>query len=784
MNSVEFTPDQSQFLSRFFGPGNVLKWDAYVAGTMAASSRDLLAPLIEDYRQGNVPALLPRVSETTPPSIQWYAIAHHAREASSLREQLTAFIGPTYTDFTGQLATLDQTDSVESAIIERFSPYVFRLRVLKVDDREKVRNKILLMRSLRSRHPDRTAELVRPVGRLLRDLEMALVVRNESSAWQCLDDLRARGRMSAHNLAFLKVRILANFDRWKDVLDLPETNSLATIHRPANVTHALIQANYNVYMAEYERNSDVDGIVQRYRELEPSFGTLFRARGETRAPTVLKAFLVRSVAAVPTDPESVRALIDEYPSGDSGRGWVDALASFALAQPDVESEPRAKIAVTAIQERAREACEKGDFDNAFQLLLECEASVATVRQLLACSIEIDSLEAARRSLEFIEQCPCDVRDAALSMRVFRQMWEDLTRQTAPDATQPSIDMIPEGWIPWIDRLNSEGVWPAAAEIARHGAVEWSIEDLRLDPDRVSHFAALLISARPANAEAILRNAIPDLLKHFLPDGKAQREFKSIYLNLAYVLALDDSINADDLSALATLTESILECAPTKDGPDGSNEFQEIVDTLEIAWNHVAAPRHIDWALQIVDVLIAFNVGAYAPVDQLLNEVLNAFRTWPRRVRPDQWGFLEQLLADIGQECQLIGLRPEEATLKTGSSSLQDQLSGKSIAIYTLTERIGHRAGAAIASCFTGVKLQLLHDHNSTDRLEQLARNADVFIVNTWDAKHAATIAIHACRPKQSVTLFPQSKSAGSILRAVYDYLHNSYSKIGGGKQDD
>ena len=102
-----------------------------------------------------MPILLPRVRESTPATYDWYAMTSDARQSRALREQLSAFIGQTYTDFTGQYATLDPMDSVDCAVSERFSPYVFRLRVIKGADREKVRKLVFLMRSFRERSQSR-----------------------------------------------------------------------------------------------------------------------------------------------------------------------------------------------------------------------------------------------------------------------------------------------------------------------------------------------------------------------------------------------------------------------------------------------------------------------------------------------------------------------------------------------------------------------------------------------------------------------------------------------------
>ena len=171
---------------------------------MSTSARELLTPLVADYLDHSVAVLLPRVRESNPPTVEWYALARNSRQSRSLKEQLSAFIGPTFTDFTGQYASLDGTDPIERVVSDAFSPFVFRLRVVNHVDRNEVRNQIFLLRSFRDIHLDRATIAVRPIGRLLRDLEMSLVVRNIDAAWRRFDELRTRGRLSAHNLTFLK----------------------------------------------------------------------------------------------------------------------------------------------------------------------------------------------------------------------------------------------------------------------------------------------------------------------------------------------------------------------------------------------------------------------------------------------------------------------------------------------------------------------------------------------------------------------------------------------------
>jgi hypothetical protein len=61
-------------------------------------------------------------------------------------------------------------------------------------------------------------------------------------------------------------------------------------------------------------------------------------------------------------------------------------------------------------------------------------------------------------------------------------------------------------------------------------------------------------------------------------------------------------------------------------------------------------------------------------------------------------------------------------------------------------------------------------------MKSLAQSADIFIINTWDAKHAATNGIKQSRPVAKVTIEPSGKSAGSIMRAMVAYASYGENK--------
>ena len=93
-----------------------------------------------------------------------------------------------------------------------------------------------------------------------------------------------------------------------------------------------------------------------------------------------------------------------------------------------------------------------------------------------------------------------------------------------------------------------------------------------------------------------------------------------------------------------------------------------------------------------------------------------------------------------------------------------------VGIYTLSERVSGRAKAMLEDLYPGVDVRINSDHVGTASLKSLAREADIFIVNTASAKHAATNFISANRKASGVTLFHNSRGTQSLLALIEQHL--------------
>ena len=756
------TVSDDEFLSQFFRDGNELKWDAYTNRSMGANTRESLRPWIEAFQANIRPRLLPRVHETSQQSC-WYAFAENAKDARGLREQLTAFLGPTYTDFHGQLAVFDDADPVDHLCATRFGPFVFKLNVLSKQDRDVVAERLRLIQALDQRRPEWTLESQKPIGRLIRDLEMAIVVGNEPSAWSCYDGIRSRGRLSAHNLSFLQIRIHAAFGRWAEILALPRTDDLVRVHRPVRVTEAILTAVYEVRFRKFENSGDIAQAVSEFLERQTEFGTLFQTLKPLKDRSALKAHLLRAVASTPVRFDQIEVLSEQL-SGGNDSSWVASLVDFARRHS--ASTPPTHSLKTS-EEQAKDAIEIGDFDRAFQLLLQSASSVSVLRQAVEVAFEIGTLQVALEALQFFDSAPEDLRDKALGRRTTSLNLEELRRLTATPVETETPRAV-NSWMDWFEALEDEAFLEFAADVVQAGSVDWPIGSALTLPGSASQLAHRIILTRPPTQSEIVRNAVPVMITSFLPDDRPLRPAKPIYKALTEVIIFDSSIGSDDLEALEKLAEAILQCGPN--AVDG--DFTHVLDIYKEAWAQRASIHHLDWAMNGVDLLIEYGVPQHANVAEFFSAVVNSIRTWPRRLESSQWELLGYLALDLDLSFMLLGLRPNETTATQTPQVPKNVIGGTSVAIYSLTERIATRAKQMIEKHFSGITFHLCHDHACTDRLRNLARSVDIFLVNTWDAKHAATNAIHDNRDPNQATLHPKSKSAASLLETLLCHVRN------------
>lgn len=134
----------------------------------------------------------------------------------------------------------------------------------------------------------------------------------------------------------------------------------------------------------------------------------------------------------------------------------------------------------------------------------------------------------------------------------------------------------------------------------------------------------------------------------------------------------------------------------------------------------------------------------------------------RRFASDDWSW----------QLQTFGLAETAPT----ADDLAIRLADLRIAIYTLTESSSRQAKTAIEQTVTSVKVDCNADHGGTARLRALAENADLFVMTSLSAKHAATDFIREHRGDRPL-LYAQGRGFSSILRAIEDHLSARHYQV-------
>lgn len=743
------------FEEAFFGPGNRLRWGAIQAGTTSADVRERLGPFLDDLRRNPEMLVLPRVRDDDG-RLQWYVLCSSARVARIVRDEIRAFLGPSYSDFEGRPIRLDPADPVEAAVVSRCGANAFRIEVPQQDLINAARERIRLAVRLRDERPVRHARRVRAAGRVLRDFEYALLTGDRQGAIDCIAELRSAGHLDATNLLFLEVRRLAAFAQWEAILALPELGSLLAMPRPRRVTEALIRAAYAVQLQEFEDGMRAAEAVDRFRsEVFPKFRDLYKSRAGLSGYAVDASFLLAAAISTAPRQDIAEAILASYPDDSPRRGYLLALGRL-------QARPSAGPIDPLLD--ARRAFADADVDRAYELAVALAPSFDRCALLLRCARDMGTLATARTALEAHEALPATERTRLDGTAVLCRIRDALLTLTAPPG-QPPVEESTSSWSTWLRRLGVETPWRSAVAVAEAGAREWDIDTLTTNPVAVTEVADLILADRPAWGQAALRDALPHLLESCLLRGPDVR-LRPIYESLFLAIAVDDQVSLPQIAALVRVAEARVQIGVA------AEQYREIVRQLSSTMEVAESPAVADLALEALDGMVSTTCPDPPERQDYFVRVAALFYRWYRRIDASQWTLLRRLgdelgVPDTGQN------RPPEDTSAEGRSPW-DSLDGKRVAIYSLRESALRRAEAVLQELCPGARIDIFHDLvGGSAALRTASASADLFVLATAAAKHAATLFIESNRPRSRPTLYARGQGSASLLEAIREHLLRS-----------
>jgi hypothetical protein len=741
------TPTDTQrirsFLTGFFGPGNDLRLE-----TMSANAQEWLSPWLDELKTGTGrPVVLPRLRDKR---VTWYAMAFSPSQFRALGEALTAFVGPSYSDFNGQPSQLNPADPIDAAVAKFCDGLAFSLTVEPPAATREARDSLALLQAIWRATPPKARTSPRPVGRILRDFGMALRARDSDASAAYIEELRLTGRLTASNLAFLKVERLEALELWDEVVTSPEMVTLLAIRRPVAVTQALLRAVFHVKLAGFDLATQRDEVLETFRsDVLPLYQPLFKSWRGFRAIEALLLFAMSALCSRPPRTGVVADMLAAVPDSDR-----DRLLALVGETPPIEQ---------LLRMGPEEAVRRGDFDELFRIACTMLPSVETAGILLRCSYELGTLEAATAAQAAVAQLPDSERKSLLDQRTHRMWLQALVPPIPDDAAGPDSS-LPAGWLEWLSRVNNEGPFAGAMAVAAAGANEWRVEDLASDPVEVAAVSSALLAARSAESDALVRDALPAFIQFLRQSGVWRPSLKPAYHSAIVLIATDPAIGTNDLAVLSDLAEDLLEFGVT------ASEYADLVDYLGETWSVAAAPRNVDWCLDMIDCLAQYPSPDGQARSALIMNWFATFMPWRRRLTGYQIRLMQSLADELGANEVVAPLVEVREGVPT-SESVSDKLRGLRVGIYTLTESAGKHAADALLH-LGAASVVVNHDKVGSERLKRLAQEVDVLLVAVRSAKHAATdfIGMHRSRGKQ--TLVCPGKGSAGMLRTLATYLES------------
>ena len=718
MNESDAIEKFEAFLTDFYEPPNELSAGVGIAqleAAIEAASRSIAAGMSR-------PIVLPAKTDGVT---RYFGIAFTSDQARSLRSLLTAFVGNTWTDYHGQSladseGALDPLEWIAVHLAVEPS-FVFTFRVAptaRATVSEVIR---ALVRSLEDR-PMRELQVVQPIGRLLGEFDDACAFRAQNSADVAFTKLAADHRISATNRLFLRVRLLAAFERWNELEQLPNFKDLLKLDRPTLVSDALARLAFARLGSEVTPDRvvalDYGAIVPSVRAIRSDAGARYYASWALAAGEA---------------PHDLLARLSKF-------GWQDVpeLRLFDSATTNqIYEDP------DAVRLQAARAFESGRLDSVVELLQR----LTLIESDLPVVLTVVRETLTPGSYDLLERC-----------RV--QLGDDRVQAAIDDMLRAGRPRMPEALMPFGERLGLilDPTVDSAMVNEVISELKETVTDL-LDPATMTEAIAVVEHANNTNEPRLgpSLDCCIDLCRDLVALDSAIARQQDLAFSVLELWAYhDESGDRSRARRMINLLSGMLEAGI------GQIRFREIVDLVTHAWKPMYTDADLELGLDTVELLAAYEPEGVAEVTRFATPLLA--RLGPHnvaRVSPAALAVASVIAPEFGLRIEMPEPVASDET-PTAESQLKRPVT---VAIYSLMTSSALRAARLLEARFSNLEAITLSDHVATTRMVGAAGSCDVLVVVDRAAKHAATDALKAARGSKPLT-YARGKGSTSIFEAA------------------
>ena len=707
----------SDWPASFFDASN--QWDFARIGNAdyEPDLQQVLARLIAPAVNERLPFILPRLYSDG--DYCFYVVAGDIKQLGELREIIQAYFGNTYFEFFHQIHTSTE-EPLETKLLEKYTTGFLRLKVRRTfnQDNKKIINLMRVLGEMLLRYQEKPlfqTKIKRPAGRILRDFFTAINRSDGGAALQYVSELSAMQLLTPLNLVSLEFQALAASSRWGAILeDKQRLSDAITGVTSRNVTFVILKALRSTGLQpEVISTKQREEIETQYTHIQSLF---------LKTPDISSShkeeWMAWSIGAAVFGYDQLQYVLPKYLL-DSG--WWERLSVWleGESQQVANSVPLTVSLETLAAEHP------------------CEQSAARLLTYSVNANDTEKLEICRVLNEYPEPILADtVREKA----VFSFLWDALNE----NGSEHKIT----NWRHVFAEISGE--MPVAK-------IQQKLNNCLPDWGKDKWEEGGLEKLIQVGDGSGLRNVLPQLLPWLV-----ERDIflsKAILLGVIENLAADETVSAEDLN-LSGDVFSLLSGLPL--APD---EYREALDCVDIIWDKVKSRATINYYLDVVDLIVDAPCADLKRRQSLwfdLQEFL--IKQWSRLDEPQKLTAVALAEDLTGTSQQFLSVYVEE-TLMSDIPSID--LSGKTLAIYSLTEGAGKRAASVISKQYPGIDVSLNHDKTATSALINLAEKMDYFVFVSRSAAHQA---FYPVTDKRKDLIYPSGKGSTSIVRAFDEHI--------------
>jgi hypothetical protein len=227
--------------------------------------------------------------------------------------------------------------------------------------------------------------------------------------------------------------------------------------------------------------------------------------------------------------------------------------------------------------------------------------------------------------------------------------------------------------------------------------------------------------------------------------------------ITYALAFD-RLGPGDLIAIQALTEICLRASPS------APAYRDLLDELGGSCPQWVSPENALVALDFADRLVLAACPDDSARMNLAIALLDPLNSRQGRLEESDLAFASQLSGELAipLDWQAPAELPDEVHPLAG-------LPPMTVLLYSLDHAVLDRTSAELQRLAPRLKISTSHDKTATDALKKKSRNADVVVLATRCAKHAATGFITE-NAHAAVITYADGSGSASLLRAATDGL--------------